>query len=132
MSIALSKKYKFTVLNQTGQTLAISAVKVYGGLQKIDTAGAPVFAAEATLFENTGGTIANGAFLTGTEIDNSTDKYIGGEFVFEVTAPASSSGKVSLYLDSSPGTTYPDQGLGRLICQLDFTATATKKKNFSL
>lgn len=131
----LGHAYRFVVENKTGQTLAANAVKVYGRRWKFATDGALTLeAGEATLMDN-GSTIGTGAFASGTTVDNSTDKYLGGDFIFSVTAPASSNGDVVLYLQRSTdgGTRWPDDAnYAKRVQILNFTTSGTKSRNFSV
>lgn len=133
-AIGLPAHYRFLVENKTGQTLAANAVKVYAKRDKFDSNGAIVFeASQATLFDN-GSTIANNTFANGSTVDNTTDKYLSGDFLFEVTAPASSNGNVNLYVQRSTdgGTTWGDNApTATVLSVLNFTTSGTKKRGFS-
>ena len=126
----LGPTYRFTAYNGTGQTLAIGAITVKprrwkygtdGSLTDEATGAADVLAQSATL--------ANGAYKTGTTIDNTTNKYIGGFWEITVTAPTSASGTVKIYCERSVdgGTTWPDNGSGAWIKSFAFTAAGTKR-----
>lgn len=130
----LGHTYRFKVLNDTGQTIVANAVKVYGRRWKYGSDGSITFeGSEGTLLDN-GSTIADNAYSAGTTQDNSSNKYIGGDFIFEVTAPASSNGDVTLYLEKSTdgGTDFDDDGLGMAVARLNFTTSGTKRRHFSL
>ncbi|MCP5197645.1 MAG: hypothetical protein H6974_12815 [Gammaproteobacteria bacterium] len=106
-SIGLPPNYRFLVYNGTGQTIAANAIKVYAIRAKFDTNGALSFeSSEATLYDN-GSTISTGTYSAGSGVSNATDKYLSGDFMFEVTAPASANGDVKLYVQRSTddGTT---------------------------
>lgn len=131
----LGATYRFAVENKTGQTLAANSVKVYGKRWKFATDGTLTLeVSEATLMDN-GSTIANATFAAGSSVDNTTDKYLGGEFIFSVTVPTSSNGDVVLYIQRSTdgGTRWPDNAnYARRVSILNFTAAGTKSRNFSI
>lgn len=133
-AIGLPAHYRFLVENKTGQTLAANAVKVYAKRDKFDSNGAISFeASEATLFDN-GATIANNAFSAGSTVDNTTNKYLSGDFIYVVTAPASASGDVNLYVQRSTdgGTRWGDNATTAThLTTLNFTASGTKQRGFS-
>lgn len=131
--IGLPKTYRFTALNSLGQTIAIAGILVTAIRKKFDSNGALSFeSSEATVLTNAG-TLATATYLEGSWIDNSTDKYLGGEFLLTVVAPASASGDVILYFDiSTDGTDEPDNGKGRRVARLNFTTSGTKVAQFIL
>jgi hypothetical protein len=132
MPLALT--YRFTVLNGTGQTLAAGAVKVKARRWKFTSAGALSYEGSETSIYSNAGTITNGSYDSSSSVDNSSNLFVGGDFYFEVTAPASSSGEVTLYYERSTdgGTTWATSGLGTIVSVLNFTTAGTKGKGFSL
>jgi hypothetical protein len=134
--IGLPTHYRFKVYNKTGQTIASGGnANVYSKRVKFDSSGALTFeGSEAIVLVNTGSSISDSAYFAGTTQDNTTDKYIGGHFTFKVTAPASSSGDVTLFFERSTdgGTTWDDDGLGEPVATINFTTSGTKKVTFSL
>src|SRR5262245_45894083 len=132
--MGLPRNYRFTVKNGTGQTIAANAVKVFARRHKFTSSGALSYeGSEATLMDN-GSTIGNGSYASSSGVDNSSDKYTGGAFIFNVTAPASSNVNVDLYLDLSTdgGSAWDDNGLGAFIGSLNFTTSGTKTMSFRL
>lgn len=136
MPIGLPRNYRFKVQNRTGQTITQdNGVTVKARRVKLDSSGALSFeGSEATVLDNGTTDISNNAYLAGTAQDNSTDKWLGGDFEFTVTAPASSNGDVLLFFERSTdgGTDFDDDGLGKLITSLNFTTSGTKRRSFSL
>jgi hypothetical protein len=132
--LVLPKSYRFKVYNQLGQTISAGNVTCKGLRYKIGSDGAIAYeSSEATLLSNAG-TLATATYLAGTSQDNSSDKWVGGDFTFKVIAPASSSGAVTLFLERSSdgGTTWDDDGLGIPVARLDFTTSGTKVVTFSI
>ena len=132
--LILPKNYRFKVLNALGQTISAGNITVKCIRFNIDSTGAVVYeGSEATVLSNAG-TLATATYLAGTAQDNSTTKWLGGDFTFKVVAPASSSGPVTLFLERSSdgGTTFDDDGLGIPVARLDFTTSGTKVVTFSL
>ena len=132
--IGLPHTYRFTVKNETGQTIATSSIFVRARRVKMDAAGALTFEGSEDTVTTSGSTLANNAYLTGTTQDNSTNVWLGGDFEFTVTAPASSNGNVLCYLEGSTdgGTDWPDNGLGQIVAILNFTTSGTKRTFFEL
>jgi hypothetical protein len=130
----LARNYRFTVLNQTGQTVAANAVKIQARRHKFSTDGALEYeGSEAEVFNN-GSTIANGAYSSGAALNNSSTLFLGGDFEVEVTAPASVDGNVTIYYEPATdgGTQFASNGLGIMVAVLTFTASGTKHKHFRL
>jgi hypothetical protein len=124
----LQEYWRLQAVNNTGQTLASLGitVKFQGG--KYNSSGVLVLGSEGVVLTN-GGTLANGAYLIGSTVDNRTDLFTGGTIEFTVTAPASSNGDVILYLQRSlDNIGWEDNGLGIAIASLNFTGAATKRK----
>ena len=132
--IILPDTYRFKVLNQCGQTVGANQVKVYAKRYKFDSTGALSYeSVEATTLDN-GSTIATGAYSAGTTQDNTSNKYIGGTFMFVVTAPASANGNITLFVERSTdaGSNFDTDGVGDMIAVLNFTTSGTKRKSFQL
>ena len=133
---ALGPDFRFSVYNGTGQTIASGGIVVkYRGWKYANDASV-VFDGSASVPLNLGAipasptTLVNTAYLNSAAIDNSTIKLIGATIEFTVTAPASSNGDVILYIDRSldDGATFPDNGLGQVVCVLNFTTSGTKRR----
>lgn len=132
--LVLPRNYRVKVYNQTGQTISANNIKVFGRRYKVASDGSITFeASEATLLDNGSG-LNNNTYLAGPAQDNSSDKWVGGDFTFKVTAPASSNGPVTLFFERSTdsGTTWDDDGLGLPVARLDFTTSGTKVVTFSI
>lgn len=127
----LGHTYRFQAYNDAG---ASCNVTIKGRRWKFSSTGALSFeASEATPFA--AADVADGAAGNGTTQDNSSNAYLGGEFlVTGVIAAGSPSGNVSIYLQRSTdaGSTWPDDQTGELVAVLPFTATGTKKRAFAL
>lgn len=127
----LGQHYRFVAENRTTQTLAANAVRVRTRRWRWASDGSVTLeAAEAEVLNNAA-TIADLAFAAGATQVNVTDKWIGGDFGWEATAPTGANGDVLLYYQESTdgGTTWPDLDLGRLVGILNFTAAGTKRDN---
>lgn len=132
--IVLPRYYRFRVLNNCGQTISAGNVKVYGRRFKFDSTGALSYeSSETTIYTSSGG-ITTGSYDNSSMVDNGTNLYVGGAFVFEVTAPASASGNVILFFErSTDGTTRVDTaGVGDVVAVLNFTTNGTKYKSFNI
>lgn len=127
----LGPTYRFTVYNATGQTLAANAVTIKPRRWKYGTDGSLTDEASGTadMLAQTA-TLLSAAYKTGTTQDNTTtpNKYIGGIFEIKVTAPVSSNGNVTIFLERSVdgGTTWPDNGRGGIVKTLTFIAAGTQ------
>lgn len=134
--IGLPHAYRFTVYNSTGVTISASAALVYARRRKISsTDGQLVFEGSETSVYTNGSGIATATYSTGATISNATDKYLSGEFVFEVTTTGSPAGDVLLYFERATdggSTHWPDSGLGAVVVKLNFSAAGTKRIDFSL
>jgi hypothetical protein len=126
--------YKFAVLNACGQTILANGVTVKMRRWKRSSDGSVAFeSAEATVLENTG-TLATSFYLDGTAQDNSADKWEGATVEFAVTAPASASGPVALYVKRSTdgGTDYDDDASALEMERMQFTTSGTKRLTFQI
>lgn len=132
--MTIAKTYRFQVKNETGQTLLALAVKITALRHKFNSQATLQYEdSEAEIYSNVG-TIANDAYDETDNLDNSSDLFTGGHFLWEVTAPASASGNVTLYVQYSTdgGTTWDTDGEGDIVWVFPFTATGTKRKSFKL
>lgn len=130
----LGPTYRFTLRNQTGQTIATNSLFVRTKRYNRNSSNALVFEGSEATILSSGSTLANDAYLTGTTQDNTTLKWEGGSFSLTVTAPASANGNVTLYFERSTdgGSTWDTNGLGQITAVLNFTTSGTKTKTFSL
>lgn len=126
----LGHTYRFQAKNETGVSVDVT---VKGRRYKFASDGSLSFDAEST--EASAAGIANGAVGNGATRDNSSDKWLGGKFVAAaVAASGSPSGNVTIYFQRSTdgGTTWPDDEEGVQVATIPFTATGTKRHDFSL
>lgn len=133
--IALPLFYRFSAVNDLGQTIAANGIQVTGRRWKITSGAYDEETSEATLLDNAG-TVADGVYEEGTKQsnDDAGTGWLGGSFVLKVIAPTSSSGTVTLYFDISTddGTTWPNNGLGIQVAQIAFTTSGTRRVSFQL
>ncbi len=136
MAVGLPRNYRFKIQNALGQTITQdNGITVKARRVKLDSNGALSFeSSEATILDNGTTDVTASSYFAGTAQDNSTDKWLGGDFEFTVTAPVSSSGDVRLFLERSTdgGTDWDDDGLGQIVAVLTFTTSGTKRRTFSL
>lgn len=128
----LGQHFRFVVENLTTQTLAANACRVRTRRWRWGTDGQIVQESTEAEILNNGGTLANLAFFAGaTQTNTGATPWVGGDFYWEVTAPAAVNGPVNLYYQESTdgGTTWPDNGRGRLVGTMMFTATGTQRDN---
>ena len=128
--IGLGKSWRLTLRNALAVDLAAGAVIVSGRLVKFDSTGNQTWGADGTILS--GSAVVNGAYGSGAEIDNSTDKYLGGDFVITLTAPAGSNGRIDIYYERKVNGQWPTNGLGRLIISLNTATSGTFYKDFSI
>ena len=133
---ALGPDYRFVVFNGTGQTIASGGVLIrYRGWKYSNDAsvafdGSTTIALQLGTTPASPTTLTNSTYLVSAAIDNNVAKLIGATIEFTVTAPASASGDVILYIERSldDGTTFPDNGLGQVVSVLNFTTSGTKRR----
>jgi hypothetical protein len=133
---ALGPDFRFVVYNGTGQTIASNGIIVRYRGWKYSNDASVAFDGSITTGLQLGTTpaspttLTNATYLVSAAIDNSVTKLIGATIEFTVTAPASASGDVILYIERSldDGTTFPDNGLGQVIAVLNFTTSGTKRR----
>lgn len=133
--LGLAPTYRWTVLNACGQTLAANAAKVHQRRSKLNSQNVLTYESAVDSVTINTGTLATATYASlATPESNTTDLYLGGDFLFEVTAPASANGNVSLYYDLSPdgGTSWPTNGLGALVAVLNFITSGQKFTSFEL
>lgn len=129
--IGLGKSWRFTVRNSSAVDLAAAGVTIAARYVRIDPYGKQEYAAaDAVVF--TAGATVNGAYATGTEIDNATDKWLGGDFVATVIAPAGATGRVDVFYERKVNGQWPTNGNGKLICQISTPASGTFYQDFSI
>jgi beta-lactam-binding protein with PASTA domain len=129
----LAKRYRFKLLNATGQTITAASATISRIGWKFDSSGGVVYESSATsVYSNA--SVNNNNYDAGSAVDNSSSLYVGGIFVFTLTAPTSSNGDVTIYLEVSNdgGTTWQSDGLGMPVCVITATAATTYSKSFAL
>lgn len=133
----LPKRYRFTVVNGCGETLAANAVKIYMNRWRIQQpikAKRFIYDDEQTYIVNAS-TVADSASASGAVISNSSAIWEGGDFVAEVTAPADASGTVTVYIDTvtdGDAVHVNDAGLGRSVAEITVDGIGTYRKSFRL
>lgn len=131
----LARNYRFTVLNSTGQTVAIAGVVIKGRRKKLGSTGALAYeATEASIMSNAG-TIANAAYSSSSGIDNSTDLFLEGDFTVTAAVLASAAGDLTIYYEVSTdgGTTWPTPGNGVIVAAITVPATGSASvKHFTI
>lgn len=132
--IVLPKFYRFKILNSSGVSLSSANVKVYARRFKFGSNGALSYESSENNIYSNSGSVSNSNYDSSSMIDNTTDLWIGGAFVLEVTTTGSPNGNVILFFErSTDGTTRVDtNGVGDVVAVLNFTAAGTKYKSFSL
>lgn len=133
----LPKRYRFTVVNNTDETLAAESVKIYLNRWKMKQ---PLFTkrfeydSDRELIVNANAVIA-AASASSVVQDNRTLQWEGGNFVAEITTPADATGTVKIYLDTvaeATQTHVDDAGKGREVASFSVTGPGTQKKSFKL
>lgn len=128
--LGIGKTWRFSFRNSLAVDLAASGVVISGRLVRFDTAGKQEFSTDSALY--TSGAVVNGAFGAGPETDNATEKWIGGDFVAVLVAPAGASGRLDLFYERKVNGQWPTAGLGKLVAQFSVTAAGTYNLDFSL
>jgi hypothetical protein len=132
--LVLPRYYRFKIYNNSGVSISANNAKVYTRRFKFGADGALSYENSETLVLDNSSSISPGSYDAATMVDNNTDKYIGGTFVFQVTLTGSPNGNVVLFFErSTDGTTRVDSdGVGDVVAVLNFTSATTKRKSFSL
>jgi hypothetical protein len=131
----LGRNYRFVVYNGTGQTLGSNPISIKARRWNFSSSGVQTWeGSEATVDSTIGNGLTNATYSAGTAVDNSTTAYLGGTFRFSVTAPTSANGQVIIYLQNSSdgGTTWPDNGFGRVIKVFNFTTSGIQGDDVEL
>jgi hypothetical protein len=131
--LGLGKTWRFNVKNELTVSIPTAAdVIIRGRRVKFDSTGQQTFeASDATVYSNAAA-IANAAYEGGTEQDNSTAKWLGGDFSVVLNAPASSNGRISIYYQRKINGVWPTDGYGRLLISVDVISAGTYTKDFSI
>lgn len=130
----LPSYYRFTLKNETGETLASGDASVKRQAYKFASNGALQYGAydhDDYLLDTN---VLDNAFDFGDTKLNTTTLNFGGHFIFEVTTDGSPNGDALLYLEPSvdSGVTFPSSGDGMLVAALNFAAAETKRTVFEL
>ena len=128
--LILPRNYRIHVLNSTGVTIASSGIIVKGYVWDIGTDGLPNYTAKT--FYTLGSSLTHTSYGNSSAIDNTSDEKIGAEGLITVITTGSPSGNLTIWLQRSEdgGTTWPDNGQGSRIGQINFTAAGTKRQPF--
>jgi hypothetical protein len=129
--VGLGKTWRFTARNSLGVDIPASGVSVSARFVRFDTTGKQEFSADSAIYTN-GSTIVNATYASGSDMDNATNKYLGGDFVVTVIAPSASNGRVDIYYERKVNALYPTNGNGRIVCSVDITTSGTFYKDFSI
>jgi hypothetical protein len=119
----LGHEFRFRALNTQNQAITVSVKARYW---KFDSSGALVYSTEQTLI-NAVSVAATTGTTASSDIDNSTDLYIGAELLLSCTAAVTTNGTgtLAVFLERSTdgGTTWPAQIAGT--CNGDFVGAYT-------
>jgi len=120
----LQVTYRFAVKNATGSAFgAGDSLTITAKRWKFNSSGAFIPEAfEATVFNVSVASLANNTWVNGATIDNSTDGYLGGEFV--ITPSITPAGNVEIWMQYSTdgGTTWNTDGKGRRLAIVSGTS----------
>lgn len=112
----LPRNYKFHIVNNSGVTIEFSTddanntFTIKGRGWKYTSAGALSYGSEQTCFADPTSDLADGSSLeAASEVDNSTDLFLGMHFIASLVTDAATSGTLDIYYEYSTdgGTTYP-------------------------
>jgi hypothetical protein len=134
----LGRFYRFRLVNQLDATIGVNSANVYARRWTLGESGLLTDeASETTVFTNAT-SMSNGDSVTGSAIDNNTDKFYGGTFVLEINVTAGTSGYAYLYLEyctDDAGTHWDtSDGGGAAIATvaMDGTGSGTVRRSFKL
>jgi len=133
----LAHTYRFRAKNNTGVTIPAGKITIKARRWKFaSNSNDKVDESSETSVYSNGNSIADGNSEAGSTIDNSSDKWLGGDFMVEVDATGLSSpdGDVTIYYEVSTdgGTKWPDADKGHLACAINVTSAAVYRRAFSL
>jgi hypothetical protein len=127
----LAKYSRLVAYNATGAT---ATVTVKSTRKKFDVLGVLTFSDPETTLIN-GASVANAAYANGTTLDNRAAGagWLESDLLLTVAiASGSPVGSVTLYYQTSPnGTTWPDDGQGRIVGAINCAGTAPLSKTAS-
>lgn len=129
--LGLGKLWRLTVRNGTAVDIAASGLLITGRYVRFDVNGKQEYSGEDSIIMNAA-ILANNAYLSSGTKDNTADKWLGGDFVVSVVAPAGATGRVDIYYERSVAGTWPDNGKGKLVAQISTPAAATYNLDFSI
>lgn len=121
----LGRNYRFRVFNNTG---AAFGVVINARRFKSASDGSITFeSSEAEVFNEASISSSSTAWTPDTAIDNSTDKWQGGDFEITLTPAASATGTVVVQIEHSTdaGTSFGSGGQGVQIFGTYFNASST-------
>lgn len=120
----LAPQFRVWVQNESGVTANVTC-KYLG--KKIDSNGALEYEGSATTIY-TNAALATGSGSAGSAVVNTTAKNLEGDVEITAILGGSPSGDVRVYAQSSidGGTTWDENGTGRLLASINFQAAGTK------
>lgn len=131
----LGHEFRLRASNTQNQAITVTLKARYW---KFSSAGAIVYSAEQTLI-NAVSVAATTGTTASSDIDNSTDLYIGAEFTLSCTAAATTNGTgtlaITLERSTDGGTTWPTAGQGESVGAYTVTAadtTSARLKNLTV
>lgn len=127
----LAARYKFGIRNDTGQILAADDVKIYCQGWKY-ASGDVSYGTTAEEYSNA--SLATATEVNSSEIDNSTDLYLGlnCELVID-TSVANLDGTVTVFYKPMTATARgATDGEGRPVCSIFLDATGTFRRSFEI
>lgn len=131
----LGHYFRLRASNTQNQNITVTLKARYW---KFDSSGALVYSAEQTLISAVSVSATSGTTAS-SDINNSSDLYIGAEFTLSCTAAATTNGtgalSVTLERSTDTATTWPTAGQGEFVGAYTVTAadtTSARLKNLSL
>lgn len=123
----LGVTYRYQVYNGTNVSVTVTVKHIQF---KFASDGSITSSSESTPISATSAT--TGTYVVSSDVDNSSDKYIGSDITVTFAPGSSATGTVALYLQRSTdgGITYPSDGQGVFLGAVGFAASsASVKKN---
>lgn len=121
----LGRNFRLRAQNTQNQAITVTLTARYW---KFSSAGALVYSTEQTLISAVSVAATTGTSVS-SNIDNSTDLWIGAEFTLSCTAAATANGTglvaVTLERSTDAGTTWPTAGQGEFVGGYTVTAADT-------
>lgn len=131
----LPKYYRFTIYNDTGQTLPSGSVQIKQIAYKYDLNGALSYESSGPTVYMLDTTCADNGFDTDAlrVVTNTSNLYLGGHFMVEASGVASSAGNVEVYFEgSNDNALFPTSGDASLVTSLYFGTNGWKRTMFEV